>query len=119
MDEKKRNLTTSPEEIEQYRKYMEWARKQMWLTIEAPDGTPMRVTAEEAEKLEKLWHPVLHRGKTLDELVEPSYGLSKKVLGLREKGMTDKEIWETLGEEKRAQVDYLWDHLPTDWSPGK
>lgn len=121
MDEKTRKQfpTTSPEEIEQYRKYTEWARKQMWLTIEAPDGSLVRVTAEEAEKLEKLWHPPVYKGKTLDELVEPSKRLQNEVHNLREQNLSDAEIWEALGEEKRAQVDYLWNNLPSGWSPNK
>lgn len=66
MDEKTRKQfpTTSAEEIEAYRKYMERARTQTWLTIEAPDGSLVSVTAEEAEKLEKLWHPPVYKGKS-------------------------------------------------------
>lgn len=112
MNEKKpRKQLTREEEIEQYRKYQEWARQQTWVTIETPDGGLMRLTLKEARERQKRLHPVLHRGKTLDELFEPWPKMQEKIEAMRKEGKTDREIWESFPPSWPSLLDERWDRI--------
>jgi len=104
MDQKHRKPLTQTEEIEQYRKYQEWARQQTWVTIETPDGGLMRLTLEEARERYKRLHPPVYKGKTLDELSEPLPKLKDRIEADRKKGLSDKEIWESFPQESREHL---------------